>query len=273
MHARSATSKKHAKKDNGWVTVMKKAKKFILQTATLMAAIALCVGVTVARSQLPSAYAEGVLAGTQVLDDKKAEAKAELAAYFNAFSESDYAAAEWAELDRMQREGNAFIDEATDAEEIKEIVAGIKYAADGILTEAEKPAFATYVAQASVGVEQAFNASLYREAEAAEGAAIVANAKEALANATTYAEAEALELSALADIAALKTAAQWEAEEAANANKNESNESKPEGEEDRFVPREEEGCGSVASGVLQTLLLAGLSSMIMIKNKKKEQGK
>ena len=207
---------------------------------------------------------------TQVLDDKKAEAKATLAAYFDAMVESDYGEAEWAELAKIESEGNAFIDQATDAEEIKSVVASILYAADGVLTEAEKPAFAAYVAEATENVESAFDASLYRDAERAEGAAIVQEAKDALANATTYAQAEALELSALAKIDALKTAAEWKAEEeAANANKNEPNVSEP--EQDRTVEKEKSGCGSSMSGIWQILVAAGLASMVMIKNQRKEK--
>ena len=233
------------------------------------AAIALCVG----GKFMPSPVAKADTAipvNAQVLDDKKAEAKAELAAYFNTFTQSDYAAAEWAELDRMESEGCAFIDSATDAKEINEIVAGIKYAADGVLTEAEKPAFAAYVAQASQNVGSYFNPALYREAEQTEGAAIIAQAQAALATATSYAQAEALELSALAKLDGLKTAAQWQAEEeAAKENQNQSTPNNPE-EQDRTVEKEESGCGSVVGGIWQMVIVAGVSSMVMIKTKRKE---
>ena len=153
------------------------------------------------------------------LNGKKTEAKQEAEAYFNGFTESDYGTAEWAALMQMKAESGAIIDDAVDFDGVQKAVAGIKYKAEGVLTEGEKPASEQRIAQAIQCVADAFDPSLYREAEAAEGAALVAEVETLLngLNASTKSvdAVEAIELSYLAKIAALKTAAEWTAEEEA----------------------------------------------------------
>jgi hypothetical protein len=204
------------------------------------------------------------------LDGVKAAAKQDMAAFFNGFSQSAYGEAEWSLLNVMKAEAEGFIDGAQSFEEVANKVAGIKNAANEVLAEAEKPEFATFIAKAVSNVEASFNASLYREAEAAEGAAIVAEGKALLAKATTYAEAEALELKYLAKIDALKTAAEWDAEEAPNE---ENPEAQPEAQPNPEAPTQEapkKGCRSSVMNSLVIISLAVMATLVMVmKNKKR----
>jgi hypothetical protein len=201
------------------------------------------------------------------LNNQKAQAKQQVETFFNGLTESAYGETEWAALMQMKAESGALIDEAIDFEAVEKVVAGIQYKADGVLTEEEKPAFAEAVAKAVKSVEDAFVASLYREAEAAQGAAIVAEAKSALESATTYAEAEAIELSAIAKIAALKTDAEWTAEE--EANKKPQVQPQPEQPTVDEEPKKE-GCFGSVNGTLVVISLAMMAALILImKNNKK----
>ena len=202
------------------------------------------------------------------LNNQKAQAKQQVETFFNGLTESAYGETEWAALMQMKAESGTLIDEAIDFEAVEKVVAGIQYKADGVLTEEEKPAFAEVVAKAVKSVEDAFVASLYREAEAAQGAAIVAEAKSALEAATTYAEAEAIELSAIAKIAALKTDAEWTAEEEANK-KPEKPQPQPEQPTVDEEPKKE-GCFGSVNGTLVVISLAMMAALILImKNNKK----
>ena len=201
------------------------------------------------------------------LNNQKVQAKQQVETFFNGLTESAYGETEWAALMQMKAESGALIDEAIDFEAVEKVVAGIQYKADGVLTEEEKPAFAEAVAKAVKSVEDAFVASLYREAEAAQGAAIVAEAKSALEAATTYAEAEAIELSAIAKIAALKTDAEWTAEE--EANKKPQVQPQPEQPTVDEEPKKE-GCFGSVNGTLVVISLAMMAALILImKNNKK----
>ena len=246
---------------------MKKSKKIILKTATFLAAISLCAGLNFV-CMPTSATAITVSAQTKSNENlaaQKSQAKADLAAYFDGFAQDAYGEAEWAMLAKIESEGYALIDAAVNADEIEEIVAGIKYAAEGVLTEEEKPAFAAYVAEATANVQNAFVASLYRDAERAEGTALVAETAKALAEAATYAEAEALELSALAKIGALKTAAQWEAEESMKPVIPETGASDLEEE-----PAVNNGCASSMEGITAMFSVTTMFALMGIVNKKKE---
>lgn len=205
------------------------------------------------------------------LDSKKAQAKQEISTYFNGMTESAYGEAEWALLSSMKKESDSLIDEATDMEAVDNVVASIQYKAEGVLTEAEKPAFAGFVATAIKNVQDAFVATLYREAEAMQGAALIEEGKKALEQATTYGEAEALELSYLAKIDALKTAAEWETEE--QANQNTQSQPQPEQSQPEQPSDEEEssaGCGSLIAGNWVMISLAfAFMLIIILKNKKR----
>lgn len=245
---------------------MKKSKKIIVKTAAFLAAITLCAGLNFVC--MPTTAAITVSAQTKSsenLADQKSQAKVELTAYFDGFAEDAYGAAEWAALAKIESEGYALIDEAVDAEAIEDIVVGIKYAAEGVLTEEEKPAFAEYVAKATANVQNAFVASLYRDAERAEGEALVEETTKALSEATTYAEAEALELSALAKIETLKTAAEWEAEESMKPVIPETSASDLVDE-----PEVENGCASSMEGITAIFSVTAMFALMGIVNKKKE---
>ena len=208
------------------------------------------------------------------LNSKKAQAKQEISTFFNGMSESAYGENEWKTLMQIKAESGMLIDEAADMAAVDKVVAGIQYKAGEVLTEEEKPAFAQFVAAAVKNVQDAFVATLYREAEATQGAALVEEGKKALEKATTYDEAEALELSYLAKIDALKTAAEWEAEEEANQDKDEPQPEQPQPETEQPSKEEEPkkmfGCGS---SVISTSMVIGLAVMaaliVIMKNKKR----
>lgn len=201
------------------------------------------------------------------LDNKKAQAKQEISTYFNAMTESAYGEAEWVILSSMKKESGSLIDEAADIESVDKVVASIQHKAEEVLTEAEKPAFAEFVAAAVKNVQDSFVATLYREAEAMQGAALVEDGKKALEQATTYGEAEALELSYLAKIDALKTAAEWELEE--QVNQSTQPQPKPEPEQPPVEEKPaEKGCGSSVNGVWAEIsLVFAFMLIIILKNK------
>lgn len=203
------------------------------------------------------------------LDNKKAQAKQEISTYFNAMTESAYGEAEWVILSSMKKESCSLIDEAADIESVDKVVASIQHKAEEVLTEAEKPAFAQFLAAAVKNVQDAFVATLYREAEAMQGAALVEEGKKAIEQATTYGEAEALELAYLAKIDGLKTAAEWELEE--QANQNTQPQPKPEQPQPEQPSNEKEpsaGCGSLIAGNWVMLSLAFAFMLIIILKKK-----
>ena len=217
---------------------------------------------------------------------EKLVVKEEMAAFFNTLSESAYGEAEWALISSIKAETNTLIDEAETMAQVAEKVAGIRYKVEEILTEEEKPAFAQFVATAVKSVEDAFVASLYREAEAAQGAALVAKGKAALEKATTYAEAVALELDYLAQIKALKTDAEWTAEEEANKVEEPTQPSQPdepveepveEPAEDQApttsetpAATEKKGCsGSVMSTLVVISMALAFTLVVILKNKKR----
>ena len=248
---------------------MKKSKKIILKTATFLAAITLCAGLNFVCTPATATFAVSAQTkSSESLAEVKSQARAALNTYFDSFAEEAYGEAEWAALAKIASEGNALIDEAMNADEVNEIVTSIKYAADCVLTEEEKPAFAEYVAAATKNVQDAFVASLYRDAERAEGAALVENTKNALANATTYAEAEALELSALAKIAALKTDADWKAEESMKPVVPDMSTSDWDDEEPAAA--KESGCASSMEGITAIFSVTTMFALMAIINKKKD---
>ena len=202
------------------------------------------------------------------LDGVKAAAQQDMMAFFNGLNQSAYGESEWALLSLMKAESVGYIDAAKSFEEVVNVVAGIKNAANEVLMDAEKPEFATFIANAVKNVENAFDASLYREAEVTEGAAIVAEGKALLEKATTYAEAEALELKYLAKIDALKTAAELDAE---GGNKDEKPSVQPEAQPEAPSGDEtKKGCRSSIISTLVIISLAVMATLIMVmKNKKR----
>ena len=237
------------------------------------ASLGLCLSVSEVEKVLKDFNAELATIQTiedyEVLAEKKNQAKQAFAEFFASVSESEYGEAEWQVLTLIQSESEALIDSAANFEAVEKVLAGIMYKAQEVLKESEKPAFEGVKADAMKRIEDAFVVSLYREAEAAQGAALVAEGKTMLMQATTYGEADAIELSYLAKIDALKTAAEWEAEEQANQN-TEKPQPEPQQPPVQNSSTEQTGCNSSIDGVWQVICLAmvcGLS--LMIKNKKR----
>jgi hypothetical protein len=176
---------------------------------------------------------------------------------------------------QMKAESGALIDEAMDQEALAKIVAGIQYKAEGILTEEEKPASEARIAAAIQCVADAFDASLYREAEAAQGAAYIAEVETLLngldASTKSVAAVEAIELAYLAKIAALKTDAEWTAEEEANK-KPEKPQVQPQPEQPTVDEEpQKEGCSSSVNGTMVAISLAIMFSLILIKKNNKKR--
>ena len=206
-----------------------------------------------------------------ILSAQKAEVKVALNDYFNALDESEYGAKEWELICSIQVEAGVLIDAADSMKKVSEVVGGIEYKVEEILTEAEKPAFAEFVAAAIKNVKDAFVASLYREAEVERANWLIGNAEKALDQATTYGEAEALELAYLAEIKALKTAAEWEAEEAANKQE-EPEVEQPQPEEpadDETSENNQGGCGSSVVENLVVISMALAATLVVIMKKRK----
>ncbi len=206
---------------------------------------------------------------------EKDKVKAEMVTYFNTFVESAYGTEEWALICEIKAETNTLIDAAESMAQVAEIIAGIQYKAEEILTEEEKPAFAEYIEEAMKSVEEAFVASLYREVEAAQGAALVEEGKTALENAKIYSEADAIELAYIAKIEALKTDAELTAEE--EANKKEENKL-PTLPEDIEIPTDNNGTdndakagcfGSVAETLVVISIALAFTLVLILKNKKR----
>ncbi len=199
---------------------------------------------------------------------QKDVAKAEMATFFDGLAQNTYGEKEAATLALIREECNDLIDEAESMDAVAKIVAGIKYKAEGVLTEDEKPAFAEAVAAAIQSVKNAFDQSLYRPAEAEMGVWLIGNAEKALQQATTYAEVDALELDYLTEIDALKTAAEWEAEEAAKP-QDKPEEPDVEAPEDPDAEEPAKGCGS---SVVETLVVIGMAlafTLVLMMKKKK----
>ena len=201
---------------------------------------------------------------------EKDVAKAEMATFFEGLAQNNYGEKEAVLLALIREECNDLIDGAESMAAVNDIVAGIKYKAENILTEEEKPAFAEAVAAAIQSVKDAFDASLYRSAEAEKGVWLIGNAEKALEQATTYAEVEALERDYLTQIGALKTAAEWEAEEAAKPQDKpeEPDVEEPESSDD-LVEEPATGCGS---SVVETLVVIGMAlafTLVLMMKKKK----
>ena len=251
----------------------------VQQTETTLGACVTLFEVQTAMSDFNAALSEiKTVEYYAQLDAKKAQAKQEVVEFFNGFVQSEYGATEWAALMQMKAESGELIDGALDFDGVDYVVAGIQYKAEGVLTEEEKPATEALIAAAITSVENAFDASLYRDEEAAQGAALIEEVKTLLngldASTKSVAAVEAIELSYLAKIAALKTAAEWEAEEEANKKPE-----KPQPQPDQPQPDQsstdenpdEGGCGSSVNSTLVAISLAMMFSLILIKKNNKKR--
>lgn len=199
--------------------------------------------------------------GHKSLNAKKTAAKATINNNFESYNVENYYEQDWNEMLAIQNEGVALIDTLTSEAEVELAVAGIQLAFKNVMTKSERDGFTDYLSAAQASLEAAFNQSLYREAESAQGAALVQEGKQAISQATTYAAADATKLEYIAAIKALKTKAQYEEEE----QKNQPQKNPPVSSEEEV---EESGCGCSLNAI-PTAIMAVLVAAWMI-NKKKD---
>ncbi len=153
------------------------------------------------------------IANYEELIIKKQDAKSELALYFEAFLQDDYDESGWNTILKIKNEYGLLIDTAKNKEEVLLTVASVKLATEKVLTKNEQVEFEQYRASAIERVDGCFDETLYRETERLQGERLVQEAKEQLEKATTYDDVDGWCLGCLSQIDALKTKAQWEAEE------------------------------------------------------------
>ncbi len=210
----------------------------------------------------------------------KAEKQESLKAFFDTLSEDNYVVEDWDKIVNMQKEGEAVINAVQSFEDVEEAFKAVKFAVNSVPTIEKNAAFNDYRAAAVQKVANAFDASLYRDAERAEGANLVQDGKQAVEGATSYAAVDGLSAEYIAKIHALKTDAQWQEEENAVVEEEENNQSSTEsnnnvviipGGEDSTV--EESGCAAVIisnGSVVEALAIAAAVGIIL---KKKKVGK
>lgn len=157
------------------------------------------------------------------LADKKAQAKVEISNYFNALLQDDYDEFEWNKILAIVAESSGVIDDPSlkSIATVDEVVVGVKFAIDVLLTTDEKADFAVYRTDKSTQIANAFNPSLYLQEEIALGNALVAEGASRIENATTYSEVDALFGEYLARLDGLKTKAEYEEESRENESESE----------------------------------------------------
>jgi hypothetical protein len=169
---------------------------------------------------------------------------------------------------------------------VDEAIEGIQYAVKSVLTKAEKPAFEAYRADAWDSVAGVFVEADYREAEIARAEDLAAVCQEAIDDATNYAEVDGALADYIVAINALKTKAEWEAEENANDGNNSSAGDAGEGSSDgstveEYIPNDDtladptdddnRGCGGVIIGcIVGVVLVAGGAAAYLFLRKKGE---
>ena len=147
------------------------------------------------------------------LASKKETAKTELATFFNNLSEENYEAAEWNAILALKNEYSDLIDSVAKFDEVNAAVISVKYAVEKVMTKEDKAGFAQYRTDAVTRFKNSFDSSLYRDAERAQGEALLAEGSQAIESATTYEAVDALEALYTSRLGELKTASQWEEEE------------------------------------------------------------
>ena len=147
-------------------------------------------------------------------DKAKIVAKEELTAYKNAFSQEDYYEAEWASFDTIIAEGVANIDAAMTDEEVEAALAAAKAKMDEVVTKAESDAIFNEL-KVSVKDDLAAykNENDYRAADWAEIQAILEKANAEIDASESVTALNTAVASAKAEMDAVKTNAQWEADE------------------------------------------------------------
>ena len=208
------------------------------------------------------------------LEKRKVETKAALETFFAGLSKDAYADEDWKTIEALRGEANAMVETIKTFEEIDGAIASVKFAVNSVFTKEERAAFAAYRDAAVARVASAFNEALYRDVERAQGTTLVKAGKQAVENAETYNEVDAISADYIAQIAALKTKAQWEAEEnAANNSSSEQEENSNKGgnvvvgNNSAVASTEESGCGSVMNSIGIIFGVTALAASVTIKNK------
>lgn len=246
---------------------------------TTKAELKLCI--TLAAIQEKMTVFEAELAKIMTIEDYaelavlKEETKASLSVFFDGFSEDDYVAEDWAKIANIQSESEAIIDSVQSFENMEEAVKAVKFAVSNVPTLEENAAFNDYRAAASAKVANAFNETLYRDAERAEGAKLVQDGTQAVESALSYAAVDGISAEYIAKINALKTDAQWKEEENTVVEKEEDK--KPSTQNNNNVviipdgadsAADESGCGSVV-GSIGAIFGVMLMAVSVTLNKKK----
>ena len=147
-------------------------------------------------------------------DKVKIAAKEELTAYKNAFSQEDYYEAEWASFDAIIAEGEANVDAAMTDEEVEAAVVAAKEKMDDVVTKAESDAiFDALKVTAKNDLAAYKSENDYRAADWAEIQAILEKANAAIDESESVTAINTAVESAKAEMDAVKTNAQWEADE------------------------------------------------------------
>ena len=147
-------------------------------------------------------------------DKAKIAAKEELATYKNEFSQEDYYEAEWASFDTIIAEGAANIDAAMTDEEVEAAVAAAKAKMDEVVTKAESDAIFNELKVSAKNDLAAYkNENDYRAADWAEIQAILEKANAAIDASESVTAINTAVANAKVEMDAVKTNAQWEADE------------------------------------------------------------
>ena len=162
-----------------------------------------------------------VFDGASWLDEltaTKRDAKAALDEYKASFAEEDYYADEWASFDTIIEAGKTKIDSATNADEVAAALADAKKSMDDIVTKAEADAIFEGLKDTAAADLAAYKAEAdYRAAEWAQIQTIIQTATAEIKAAESVTAINTAVNTAKEAIDALKTKAQWEADEAAVA--------------------------------------------------------
>lgn len=208
-----------------------------------------------------------------ILANKKTDAKAELATFFNGLSQEMYEEAEWNAILAIQGEADALIDGRATLGEVEAAVISVKLSVDKVLTKEEKGGFADYQAAAIAKVENAFVESLYRADEKEQGKALIQEAKALIQEATTHDGVDGVALTYIARIDALKTDAEWTEEENRQESANDSTveDSTTNNQNSATDNADEEGCNSSINGLGIIFGMAVVAMLTVINKNRKEK--
>ena len=212
------------------------------------------------------------------LETEKQLAKTELVTFFNGLAQADYEEAEWNTILTIQGESGAVIDACTSLKDVDLAIAGVKLAVDNVLTKTEKAGFADYQAAAIARVENAFVESLYREAEGAQGKALVQEAAALIQKATSHAAVDGVALTYVTRIGELKTDAELTEEERLEQsapNDSAVEDSATDNDDNVIMESDDEekdsGCGSIVNGFGMIFGMAMVAMLVVINKKRMEK--